>query len=78
MVLTAAVTELWIDKKLKVRELNWQKWKLEDWNEKHWKLKGQFCIFTKKKMYFPKKKIKKKRVTEQLRVFEFKKKQKTK
>ena len=24
-------------------------WKLEDWNEKDWKLEGQFCIFAKKK-----------------------------
>ena len=39
------VTEPWIDKKLKVRGLNWQKWKLKDWNEKQWKLEGQFCIF---------------------------------
>ena len=60
VVLTAAVTELWIDKKLKVRELNWQKWKLEDWNEKHWKLKGQFYIFAKKKCTSPKKRLKKK------------------
>ena len=30
---------------MKVRELNWQKWKLEDLNEKRWKLKDQFCIF---------------------------------
>ena len=25
--------------------MNWQNWKLEDWNEKMWKLEGQFCIF---------------------------------
>ena len=27
-------------------------WKLEDWNEKEWKLEGQFCIFAKKKFLF--------------------------
>ena len=32
---------------MKVRELNWQNWKLENWNEKEWKLEGQFCIFAK-------------------------------
>ena len=24
-------------------------WNLEDWNDKRWNLKGQFCILTKKK-----------------------------
>ena len=32
--LMAAVTEPWIEKKLKVRGLNWQNWKLENRNEK--------------------------------------------
>ena len=30
---------------MKVKGLKWQYWKLEDWNEKNWKLEGQFCIF---------------------------------
>ena len=34
---------------MKVKGLKWQKWELEDWNEKDWKLDGQFCIFAKKK-----------------------------
>ena len=32
--LMAAITEPWIEKKLKVRGLNWQNWKLENWNKK--------------------------------------------
>ena len=42
-VLTATtswvVTEFYIDKN----------WKLKEWNEKMWKLEGQFCIFAYKK-----------------------------
>ena len=30
---------------MKIRELNWQNWDVDDWNEKMWKLEGQFCIF---------------------------------
>ena len=30
---------------MKVRRLKWQNWKLEDWNEKDWKLEGQLFIF---------------------------------
>ena len=37
--------------KLKVRGLNWQNWKLEDWYEKEWKLEGQFYIFAFVKLH---------------------------
>ena len=38
--LMAVVTEPWIEKKLKVRGLNWHNWKLENWNKKNVKVRG--------------------------------------
>ena len=26
--------------------MNWQNWKIKNWNEREWKLESQFCIFT--------------------------------
>ena len=46
---------------MKVRILKWQNLKLEDWNEKCWKLESQFWIFAKKLIIKKKKKQKKRR-----------------
>ena len=35
--------------RLKLRRLKWQNTNLEDWNEKWWNLKVEFCILTYKK-----------------------------
>ena len=49
---------------MKVRGLKWQNWKLNDWNEKYWKLEGQFYIFNIDKVPFWNSKIEYDRIME--------------